>query len=286
MKRDDQSRQARAQAKGPFSQVRFAGKAALPPVGPEREGKLTAGVPLPRLIKRRLADLPELVMHTQSRGVGAERFRRLKTVLQNQSEIAPQVIVVTSAAPSEGKSLVAANLALAFAADRQGQVLLVDADLRRPSVERWIVPAPQLGLAELLKGQTEIDHALLELENTTLQILPAGSPPRDPAELLAAQSADALLAALRTRFQRIVVDTPPVVPFTDADVVGRLSDGVLIVARSGQTRRSMLFQAIESVTSAPVLGTVLNDVTFSLADRESYQSEKSYHRYYDRERKK
>jgi receptor protein-tyrosine kinase/non-specific protein-tyrosine kinase len=272
--------------RGTLSRVRFSGKASEPKPPQLEGGKLTAGVPLPKLIKRRLTSNPELVMLADHRSVTAERFRRLKTMLQHGADGGPQVIVVTSAAPSEGKSVVATNLALAFAGDHQGEVLLIDADLRRPTVERWLSPAPKLGFSELLLGQTEVDHVLLELENSPLRVIPAGTPPRDPVELLSAAMTGRLLETLRTRFQRIVIDTPPIVPFTDADAVGRYADGVLLVARSGSTRRAMLLQALASVTSTQLLGLVLNDVTYSLADRESYYSAKNYYEYYDRERKR
>lgn len=269
-----------------LSRIRFPGK--VHKEGPEslQEGKLTAGVPLAKLIKRKLAEAPELLMLSHPRSVGAEKFRRLKTLLCHGEGGTPQVIVVTSAAPGEGKSTVAANLALAFAADGEGTVLLLDADLRRPSVERWLSPTPKLGLSELLRGQTELDHVLLELENSSLKIVPAGTPAPDPVELLSSEGARALVAELRGRFRHIVVDTPPIVPFTDADVIGGASDGVLIVARAGLTRSAMLVQAVHSVTSTQVLGTVLNDVTYNLADRDTYYAARGYYDYYDRERKK
>ncbi len=264
----------------------FPGKGPNPESDSETtDGKLTAGVPLAKLIKRRLSDDPELMMLNQARSVGAEKFRRLKTILLNEADPVPQVIVVTSAAPSEGKSVISINLALSFAADRQGDVLLLDADLRRPTVERWLKPAPKLGLSELLSGQTELDHVILELENSPLKILPAGTPPQDPVELLSADYTGVLLSALRERYQRIIIDTPPIVPFTDADAVGSFSDGILIVARSGATRQAMLMQALASVTSTRILGTVLNDVTYSLADRENYYSTKNYYEYYERRRR-
>ncbi len=264
----------------------FPGKGPNPESDSETtDGKLTAGVPLAKLIKRRLSDDPELMMLNQARSVGAEKFRRLKTILLNEADPVPQIIVVTSAAPSEGKSVVSINLALSFAADRQGDVLLLDADLRRPTVDRWLNPAPKLGLSELLSGQTELDHVILELENSPLKILPAGTPPQDPVELLSADYTGVLLSALRERYQRIIIDTPPIVPFTDADAVGSFSDGVLVVARSGATRRGMLMQALASVTSTRILGTVLNDVTYSLADRENYYSTKNYYEYYERRRR-
>jgi capsular exopolysaccharide synthesis family protein len=252
----------------------------------ERPGKFTEGVPLVKLIKRKLVTEPEIVMLNKMRSVAAEKFRRLKTLLANAENGGPQVIVITSAGPEEGKSLTSINLALAFAADIQGEVLLVDADMRRPTVEHWVSPPPSLGLSELLTGQAELEHTILELENSPLKILPAGSPPSDPVELLGSDRAGALVEALRSRFRRVIIDTPPSVPFTDADAVGTFADGVLVVVRAGQTRRASYVQAVECITSAPLLGAVLNDLTFNLADRDSYHGyETSYYDYYKRERK-
>jgi Mrp family chromosome partitioning ATPase len=119
-----------------------------------------------------------------------------------------------------------------------------------------------------------------------MRVIPAGSVATDPVELLSREAAASMMTELRRRFARIVIDTPPIVPFTDADVVGRLADGVLIVARARSTRRSMLTQAIDAVSTTRVLGLVLNDATFNLADRESYHSTKHYYAYYDKERKR
>jgi capsular exopolysaccharide synthesis family protein len=249
--------------------------------------KASIGVPLARLIKRTLVDAPEIAMLHKPRSVESERFRRLKTTLINESEVEPQVIVITSPSPSEGKSLISVNLALAFAADLQGEVLLVDADLRRPTIEEWLLPPPKLGLSELLRGETELEHTVLTLENAPLHVLPAGSLPRDPSELLSSERAKALMADLRKRYQRIIIDTPPIVPFTDADAVGAMSDGVLLVVRVDQTRRSAFTQAVASVTSTRILGTVLNDARPNLADRGRYAGyEKSYYEYYDKDRKR
>jgi capsular exopolysaccharide synthesis family protein len=248
---------------------------------------VTEGVPLAKLIKRRLAIDPELVMLSQSRSIAAEKFRRLKTILANLRTPNPQAIVITSAGPGEGKSLVSINLALAFAADTEGEVLLIDADLRRPAIGQWISPAPKLGLAELLGEQIDLDHALLEIENSPLRILPAGTPPDDPVELLGSERARNLMASLRKRFRRVIIDTPPSVPFTDADAVGAYCDGVLLVVRARVARAASFLQVTESLTSAPLLGVVLNDLTFSLADSDSYHGyQEGYHEYYAAERRR
>ena len=150
-----------------------------------------------KLIKRKLATVPELVMLTDLRSLAAEKFRRLKTILEKRGEASPQAIVVTSSTPNDGKSVVSTNLALAFAAERRGEVLLIDADLRRPSIHNWLSPAPKLGLSDILERKTELDHALLSLENSPLKILPAGTLPREPAELLSSDTAKELFTSLR-----------------------------------------------------------------------------------------
>jgi capsular exopolysaccharide synthesis family protein len=251
----------------------------------ESTKKVTEGVPLVKLIKRKLATDPELVMLSEPRSVAAEKIRRLKTILANAENGGPQVLVITSAGPEEGKSLVSANLALAFAADPHEGVLLVDGDLRRPTVEHWIQPQPTLGLSELLTEQTELEHTLIELENSPLRVLPAGGVPEDPIELLGSERARDLIRELRTRFRRVIIDTPPSVPFADADAIGAFSDGILVVARAGRTRKANYVQSVHSLSSAPVLGTVLNDLIYNLADHESYQGyEQTYYDYYRRER--
>jgi len=267
----------------PISRARFPEAAAEG----ESAEQITAGVPLTKLIKRELTDDPEIVMLSRSRSLAAEKFRRLKTTLANEEDGGPQVIVVTSTAPSEGKSLVSMNLALAFAADSSDEVLLVDADLRRPSIENWVSPPPKLGLAEVLEGRTELEHALLELKNSSLKILPAGTPPRDPVVLLSSATAKDLVSSLRKSFKRIIIDTPPVVPFTDADAIGVHSDGLIMIARARKTKSGLFQQAIQSLTSTRVLGVVLNDATFNLADRENYSAyDKSYFDYYNKGRRK
>lgn len=248
------------------------------------EEKLAAGIPLAKVIKRELVAPPEIVMLSHQRSLGAEKFRRLRTTLDNEEHGCPQVIVVTSPGPAEGKSMVSLNLALALAAEKRGEVILLDADLRRPSIQDFLSPPPNLGLSDILEGKIELDHAVLSLKNSPLKIIPAGAPPREPAELIASDHAKELFSTLRERFQRIIIDTPPIVPFSDADVLGSLSDGFLLVARSGQTEKAAYLRALSLMTSSRILGTVLNDVSFSLADW-NLQYDKYYHAYYDGKRK-
>jgi protein-tyrosine kinase len=244
--------------------------------------KIAAGIPLGKLIPRELCITSEVVMVSAPRSAAAERFRRLKTVLIHDPQQEPQVIIVTSALPGEGKSLVSLNLALAFAADRDGEVLLVDADIRRPGINRWLTPAPKVGLKEVLAGEAELEHGLLEIKAQHIVLLPAGEPPLDPVPLLSGARARGLVEELRKRFKRIIIDTPPIVPFTDADIIASMGDGVVLVARSKVTPKPLLEQAIKSVTSSRLLGLVLNDATNSLADRNRHYDD-YYTTYYQRQ---
>jgi capsular exopolysaccharide synthesis family protein len=249
-----------------------------------RTQKVAAGIPLGKIFPRELVITPEVVMVDAPRSPGAERFRRLKTLLVHDETEEPNVIVVTSALPSEGKSLVSLNLALAFAADLNDGVLLIDADMRRPGVNRWLKPAPMVGLKEVLAGEAELEHGLLEIRAQHLAILPAGQPAKDPVKLLSSGYARTLIETLRGRFKKIIIDTPPVVPFTDADIAAAFSDGVVLVARSKVTPKPLLDQAIHSITSARILGLVLNDTAHGLADH--YRNYDGYYsKYYHPEAK-
>ena len=220
--------------------------------------KLTAGIPLTKLIKRKLVGHSGIVMTGSVRSAPAESLRSLKASLLSRAEGPPQVIVVASPGPGEGRSFVALNLALAFAAEKGRDVLLVDADLRKPSIGNWVSPAPTLGFSEVIEARTDLDHAVLDLVNSPLRILPAGAPPWEPAELLTSDRTKAIFRSLRDRFDTIIIDTPPILPFVDADVIGALSDGFLLIARAGLTEESTFLQAMSRVTSKPILGRVLN----------------------------
>jgi receptor protein-tyrosine kinase len=243
-------------------------------------GKIVEGVPMARLIPREFIKAPEIVMLADSRLPAAECFRRLRSLIQHDPNGSPQVLLVTSALPGEGKSTIAMNLALAFAVDEGTDVLIVDADTRRPTIGRFFQPAPALGLREVVEENVGLDHAILDVKKTRLKVLPAGEPASDPVRLLASVETGNLFATLRRRFARIIVDTPPIVPFTDADVIGAQCDGAILVARSGLTPQPALRQALSSLTTTRLLGIVLNDVRFSLADRHRHY-ESYYRRYYE-----
>jgi capsular exopolysaccharide synthesis family protein len=234
------------------------------------QGRGAEGASTGSRIARKLIDDPTLVIKNRPDSPLAERYRRLRLQLEQgspDSTIPRQLTVVTSAIPGEGKTTTAVNLALAYAEDRRLRTLLVDADLRRPSVSRFVVRKPTIGLSEVLAGGALLDDVLIELSDSRLWILPSGAPSAMPQALLQRKSFGALIAELRRRFDRIVIDTPPTVPFTDAAVLASHADGALIVVRAGRTTKTLVRRAKESLKGARGLGVVLNDVAFTVIDR-------------------
>ncbi len=190
------------------------------------------------------------------------------------------MIVVTSPVPGDGKTFVAANLALALSATPGTRVLLVDSDLRRPTIDRMLLPRPRAGLAQVVERGEPVGNVLVRPEGCALDILPSGAPVDDPLRILSAAACPELFKSLRVRYDRIIVDTSPIGPFTDADVLGGMSDGILMVVRAHCTPKAMYKAALEHVHSTRVLGTVLNAATKSVLDTESYYG--SYYRGYDK----
>ncbi len=216
-------------------------------------------------------DDPHLVMLHSPGSPLAERYRRLRLRLEQGTFDDPfsrQVTVITSAVPAEGKTTTATNLALAYAENRECRTLLVGADLRGPSVSRYLNPKPALGLSHVLAGQVSLDDALVEMSGSGIWILPEGGPNVESSRNLAHnESLGGLFDELRRRFDRIVVDTAPTVPFTDAAVLASHADGVLVVVRAGTTTAPLIRRAWESLSGANVIGVVLNDVVFTVVDR-------------------
>jgi capsular exopolysaccharide synthesis family protein len=229
-----------------------------------------AGVPRRQIVPRKLTDDPRLVMMSRPESPIAERYRRIRLGLEQgtrNSPRSPQLTVITSAVPGEGKTTTAMNLALTYAEDRNRRTLLVGADLRRPSVSGYVTPKPTCGLSEVLAGKAPLDHALIEMSDSKLWILPSGAPCETPLKLLQTKQLGSLIAELRSRFDHILIDTPPTVPFTDAAVLASHADGALLVVRAGTTTSPLIRRAIGSLSAVRLLGVVLNDVEFSAVDR-------------------
>jgi capsular exopolysaccharide synthesis family protein len=195
------------------------------------------------------------------RSTAAEAYRTLRTnLIFSQTGRALKSVIITSASPGEGKSTTSSNLAAAFA--QQGmRVLLVDADLRRPTLHTIFGTPREPGLTQVLVGQMELEAALQETSVPGLSLLTSGVLPPNPAELLGSPVMRDLLRGMVDGFDMVILDTPPVMAASDSSVLGSMVDGVVLVVRAGRTERSMAQQAVRQLTSvgARVLGAALND---------------------------
>ncbi len=202
-----------------------------------------------------------LVTINDARSSGAEAYRTLRTnIIFSQAVNALRTLVVTSAAPSEGKTTTAANLAVSFA--QQGlRVLIVDCDLRRSRLHRMFSVPREPGLTELVLGQIEQDIVTRETSVTGLYVLASGQLPPNPAELLGGERMRKTLSGLAEAFDLIILDTPPLLAASDAAILSTIADGVVLVVRAGVTEADAGQQAMAQLAAvgARVVGAVLND---------------------------
>ena len=214
----------------------------------------------------------------QTFSIGIEAFRNLRTsLIWSDGGEALKSLVVTSAAPGEGKTLTAANLAVTLAYDGL-RVLLVDCDIRRPRVHGLFRMPRSPGLMELLTAARTSDtgmspeEAIRETSVAGLSVLTCGALPSNAANLLSGTRMRALLQELQEHYDIIVLDTPPVLATADAGIVASLTDGVLLVVRAGSTDRNAAQRAYQQLANvgARVVGTVLNDPGGQVAKEGDY----------------
>jgi capsular exopolysaccharide synthesis family protein len=180
------------------------------------------------------------------------RLRHLRTAREFKS------LLITSAIPQEGKSMVAANLACTLASGAQQRVLLLEGDVRRPSLAQLFELPSVAGLCNCLKGERNLIASLYRLEGPGFWFLPAGDKPASPLELIQSPQLPALMHKLNSWFDWIVIDSPPALPFADTSVWTRLSDGILLVARRGTSEKRKLEKALEALDRTKLIGAVLN----------------------------
>lgn len=203
-----------------------------------------------------------LVSFGDGHSSSAEAFRQVRTNLQFLDvDNPPRAMVVTSAVPNEGKTTTALNLAFALG-EAGHRVALVEADLRRPRLARYLQLVEDVGMTNVLSRAAELDDVLQPTANPAVTVLAAGPHPLNPSELLGSSRLQTLLSTLRSRYDYIVFDAPPLLPVTDAAVLTAHADGAILVARHGHTERDKLARAAENLRSVDgrLLGTILNMV--------------------------
>jgi tyrosine-protein kinase len=203
---------------------------------------------------------PLLAAGLAPKSAAAEQYRQLRTRLAHtESASTLRTILVTSPQKSEGKSITAANLALTMAQELHRKVAIVEADLRKPSMQQLFGLPPGPGLTEYLSGAVDLRDVMRFLPDHNLTVIHAGSTAGNPAELLGSTAMRRLLDALRTRFDRVIIDTPPVLPLADVAVLAPMVDGALMVVRAGVTPKPAIENALRAFDTSRLLGIVLND---------------------------
>jgi len=261
----------------------------LPPLGMIPLGSKTAreGAASKRLMLATSNEAVELITHVRPQSQMAESYRALRTsLLLSHLGAPPKVIMVTSALPQEGKSTTSINCAVVLA-QKGVRVLLIDCDLRRPSIHKTLGMGPRSGLSNVLTGSITLKQAITVAPTLpNLDVLPAGTPPPNPAELLASTNMRDVLAELRDKYDHIVLDTPPTLSVTDAVVLSPRADAIVLVIRSGSTTKQALRRSRDILmqVNARVSGVLLNAVDLSSPDYYYYyEYQGKYAQYYRNE---
>jgi capsular exopolysaccharide synthesis family protein len=212
-----------------------------------------------------------VVCVTDKDSLAAEKFRYLSVRLRQLQQTRPlKKVLITSTIPQEGKSMVAANIACALARRTQQKTLLIDGDLRRPTLAKLFGLGRMHGIADWLQGECGPAESIYNLEETGVCILPAGNVPRNPLELMQSGRLSVLMEQLTDWFDWIVIDSPPVLPLADTSIWMRQADGIFLVARQGATEKDQLKRGLEAIDRKKLLGALLNSA--SSTDNNYYYS--------------
>lgn len=220
----------------------------------------------------------ELIPHTDSRSPVAEAYRAFRTSLLLASATSPKVIVITSSFAREGKTTTSINLATVLA--QMGKpVLLVDADLRRPRLQKVFTGRMNLGLVNYLAANIPLADIIQPTEVPNLSVVLSGPIPPNPSELLASDRMKHLIEEVRGKYAFVIFDSPPVLAVTDAVVLGANADGIVLAVHGGHTPRELVQRSAERLRQAniPVLGAILNNLDLQ---QYGYTYRKSYYDYY------
>jgi len=206
----------------------------------------------------------------------SEQYRKLKStvVRMTNQESFRNLIMVASAVAGEGKSMTAVNLAISLAQELDLTVLLIDADLRRPSIHRYLEFEPALGLSDCLLDGVDPGDAIINTSIGSLSIMPAGKEVSNPLELFSSRKMQDLLAELKHRYndRYVIIDTPPLLPFAETRLLGHLVDGIVFVIQEGLAPRESIQEAIEALKGCPILGVLLNNSTTVSNDSHHYST--------------
>jgi capsular exopolysaccharide synthesis family protein len=247
------------------------------PASPARDDSFDSNSPAPLDDLDRCPVLPisiredsRLVSLGKEGSLGAEKFRFLAVRLRQLRQSRPlKKILITSTIPEEGKSTVASNLACTLARRKPQKTLLLEGDLRRPNIAAQFGLGKLPGLCEWLSGETQAIN-IYRLDSLGVWLLPAGTAPQNPLELMQSGKLSPLMEQLEAWFDWIVIDSPPVLPLADASLWSRLADGILLVTRKGTTEKQQLQRGLEAIDKSKLLGALVNS-SANVAHSDYYQ---------------
>ncbi|MGF0108101.1 CpsD/CapB family tyrosine-protein kinase [Clostridium sp. SGI.024] len=215
------------------------------------------------------------IVEKEPKSIAAESYRTLRTNIQYSSfDKEYKVIVITSSEPGEGKSTTAGNLALCMAQGDK-KVILVDCDLRGPSIHKKFKVSNLAGLSDVIIGKSDLSK-VMHRYNKNLVLLTSGKIPPNPSEMLSSKSMENLLEKLRENFDYVILDTPPVQAVTDSQILSTKADGTILVVRAERTKKESVNNAINLLkkVNANIIGTVLNGTDLSRNKYQYYYGEK------------
>ena len=220
-----------------------------------------------------LPPLSRLVCLTDRENPTAEAIRLLGVRLSDLRQERPlKTILITSTIPQEGKSMISANLACALAHGSDAKILLIEGDLRRPSLLSMFGIKKQQGIYDWLKEDRDTSENIYYLKDAGVWIMPAGDASTNPIELLQSERLPVLMDRIAEWFDWIVIDSPPVLPLADTSVWMRLADGVLLVTRQGTTQKQQLKRGLEAIESNKLIGALVNGSVASAYSGYYYRS--------------
>lgn len=232
-------------------------------VSPLREMEFSSPPPLPlHTIELRN---PLLIPANAPNTPIAEEYRKLKSAVVHltKGENPRNLLMITSSESAEGKSLTALNLAMTLALEHDHTVLLIDADLRKPSLHKYLQVEPAAGLSECLLEGIDLQKVLVKTGFGKLTLLPAGKEVRTPSELFSSQRTRAFFTSIKKRYpdRYIIVDTPPILSFAETLTIGNIVDAVIVVVKEGKTKIKALNETLDYLKHTSILGIVYNGVT-------------------------
>ncbi|WP_309120837.1 CpsD/CapB family tyrosine-protein kinase [Paenibacillus sp.] len=219
-----------------------------------------------------LSNKRKIITQHNPRSPISEAYVKLRTNIELSAVDNPiQVVMTTSANPGDGKSTTASNLGVVYA-QAEKKTLIIDADLRKPTMHHFFMLSNRGGLTSVLTNQSKFESVVRDTSTPNLQVLTSGPIPPNPSELLSSKRMSRLIEELRHQYDTIIIDSPPTLAVADAQIISTLTDGVLLVLSSGNTKRDLAAKAKASLdhAKARILGVVLNNMDRKNADAYYY----------------